>query len=71
MRILTIVIGALIAAALIVFATVTYTVAETQSALVLRFGEPVRVTNEAGSEEAGLHFKLPWEEVLQFDRRNV
>ena len=71
MRIVTIIIGALVAAAVLVYATATYTVSETQSALVLRFGDPVRVTNEVGGEDPGLHFKLPWEDVLFFDRRNV
>lgn len=71
MRIVTIIIGVLVAAAVLVYATATYTVSETQSALVLRFGDPVRVTNEVGGEDPGLHFKLPWEDVLFFDRRNV
>ncbi|XBQ15363.1 MAG: protease modulator HflC [Oceanicaulis sp.] len=71
MRFLTIIGGVIVAAAVIVFLTATYTVSETQSALVLRFGDPVRVTNEVGDEDPGLHFKLPWEEVLHFDKRNV
>lgn len=61
----------LIVAALIGVFTATYTVSETQSALVLRFGDPVRTINAQGEDEAGLHFKLPWEEVTRFDRRNV
>ena len=65
------VLGVILVAVLIAAATATYTVNERSSALVLRFGDPVRVINEIGDDEAGLHFKLPWEEVLQFDRRNV
>ncbi|MFW5660542.1 MAG: protease modulator HflC [Oceanicaulis sp.] len=71
MKVLTIIIGVLVGAAVIAFATATYTVSETQSALVLRFGDPVRVTNEIGDDDPGLHLKLPWEDVLYFDRRNV
>jgi len=71
MRFLTILIVVVLGGALIGAATATYTVNETQSALVLRFGDPVRVTNEVGDEDPGLHFKLPWEEVLFFDKRNV
>ena len=71
MRILTILAVVLIGAAIIAVATATYTVSETQSSVVLRFGDPVRVTNEVGDEDPGLHFKLPWEEVLHFDKRNV
>ena len=71
MRFLTIAFGVILIAVLIAAATATYTVNERSSALVLRFSDPVRVINEIGDDEAGLHFKLPWEEVLQFDRRNV
>lgn len=71
MRLLTILVAILAVAGVIAVLTVTYTVRETQSALVLRFGDPVRVINEVGDEEPGLHFKLPWEEVLHFDNRNV
>lgn len=71
MKLLTIIIGALIAALVLAYATATYTVSETQSALVLRFGDPVRVTNEIGDDDPGLHLKLPWEDVLFFDRRNI
>ena len=70
MRILMILLGVLVVIGLVAVSTATYTVAETRSALVLRFGEPVRVINEVGDEDPGLHFKLPWEEVLHFDRRN-
>jgi membrane protease subunit HflC len=48
-----------------------YTVNERQSALILRVGEPVRVINQVGTDQAGLHFKLPWESVTYFDRRNI
>ena len=71
MRLLTILVAILAIAGVIAVVTATYTVRETQSALVLRFGDPVRVINEVGDTEPGLHFKLPWEEVLQFDKRNV
>ncbi|MAI91385.1 protease modulator HflC [Ponticaulis sp.] len=55
-----------------------YTVRQDQQALVLQFGNPVAVRNEyqlseSGEEidEAGLFFKLPWEEVIKLDRKNI
>lgn len=71
MRILTILLVILLGGATLAAVTATYTVNETQSALVLRFGDPVRTTNAVGNEDPGLHFKLPWEETLIFDKRNV
>jgi len=41
-----------------------YTVDQRQQAMVLQFGNPKRVV-----KVPGLHFKLPWESVTQFDRR--
>ena len=54
MRFLTIAFGVILIAVLIAAATATYTVNERSSALVLRFGDPVRVINEIGDDEAGL-----------------
>jgi len=71
MRLMMILVGVLLAGALIGATTATYVVNETESALVLRFGDPVRVTNEVNDEDPGLHFKLPWEEALKFDKRNI
>ena len=45
---------------------VCYTVKETHQAIVLRFGEPVGF-----EEEAGLKFKLPIENVIFLDKRNL
>ncbi len=72
MRILAIV-AAILAAVLVVLAlTATYTVRETEQALVLRLGEPVRVVNEAGDPDAGLHFKAPFvDEVVLLEKRNI
>ncbi len=41
-----------------------FTVDQRQQALVLQFGNPKRVV-----KTPGLHFKLPWEAVTQFERR--
>lgn len=55
-----------------------YTVRQDYQAIVLQFGNPVVVrnqfkVNEAGLEEdeAGLFFKLPWEDVVYLDRKNI
>jgi len=44
--------------------TIFYTVHQTEQALVLQFGRPISVISEAG-----LHFKLPWQKVVTYDRR--
>ena len=59
-------IGALILGVVMVLSMVTFTVDETNQAVVVRMGEPVRVV-----KEPGLHFKLPFpvETVHKFDKR--
>jgi len=54
----------LIAVAVLVLNMSAYTVDQRHEALVLQFGNPKRVVTVAG-----LHFKLPWEGVVRFDRR--
>lgn len=48
-----------------------FVVSQTQQALVLRFGKPVGVINEPGSDDRpGLKFKMPFvDTVLMFDKR--
>lgn len=41
-----------------------YTVDQREQAIVLRFGEPRKTI-----QESGLHFKLPWENVVYFEKR--
>jgi len=59
---------AVVAAAVIVLAIITYsclfTVSQVAQAIVLQFGKPVRLV-----EAPGLHFKLPWQDAVQYDRR--
>lgn len=50
---------------IIVVANAMFTVAQTEQALVLQFGNPI-----AGISEPGLHFKIPFiENVVWFDKR--
>ncbi|GGB85743.1 MULTISPECIES: protease modulator HflC [Glycocaulis] len=71
-RIVLISLAVILAIAVIVGLSATYTVSERESALVLRLGNPVAVINEPGDEEPGLHFKIPFvDDVLHFDKRNV
>ncbi len=53
----------------------TYIVDEREQVLVLRFGEYIKVENKwDGSEkspDAGIKFKLPWDNVVRLDRRNL
>jgi membrane protease subunit HflC len=61
-RVFPIIVLLLIAA--VIAATSTFTVAETQLAIRTQFGAIL------GSEyKPGLHFKLPWDQVVKFDRR--
>jgi membrane protease subunit HflC len=58
--------------AVVVLANTLFIVDQREQALVLRFGEPVRVINAPGRPGAGLNAKLPfWENVVKFDRRNL
>jgi membrane protease subunit HflC len=47
---------------------ILFTVREDQQALVLQFGDPVDII---ASEDAGLHAKLPWQNVVEFDAKNL
>jgi membrane protease subunit HflC len=59
-------------AVLIVLANTLFVVEQRQQAIVVRFGEPVRVINAPGKPGAGLNFKTPFlENVIRFDRRNI
>jgi membrane protease subunit HflC len=56
---------------LIVLANALFVVEQRQEAIVLRFGQPVRVVHAPGEPGAGLNFKTPFlENVVKFDRRN-
>ena len=49
-----------------------YVVDQREQAIVVQFGDPVRVVNAPGHSEAGLHLKVPFiEQVLRMDRRNI
>jgi len=57
---------------LIVLFNTLYVVDQREQAIVLRFGEPVRVINAPGHSESGLHMKQPFvEDVVRIDRRNL
>jgi len=49
---------------LVLIYTSLFTVSQIEQALVLQFGKPIRVV-----EEPGLHTKLPWQDVVEYDRR--
>jgi len=49
-----------------------FVVDQREQAIVVRFGEPVRVINAPRRNEAGLHIKRPFvEDVVKLDRRNL
>jgi len=56
--------GMMVAAIVVVLGMSTFIVDERSQALVLQFGNP-----KAVKQDAGLHFKLPWQTVEYFDSR--
>ncbi|HEY8571805.1 protease modulator HflC [Phenylobacterium sp.] len=57
---------------IVVLANTLYVVDQREQAIVLRFGEPVRVVNAPGRPGAGLNMKVPFlENVIDLDRRIV
>lgn len=49
-----------------------YIVDQRQQAIVVQFGDPVRVVNPPGRSEAGLNLKVPFiEQAIKLDRRNI
>jgi modulator of FtsH protease HflC len=65
--------GVLALVALVILANSLFVVEQRQEAIVLRFGQPVRVIHAPGqSSGAGLNLKQPFvENVIKFDRRNL
>ena len=64
---------ALIGVTLVVLLLQTfYVVDQRKQAIVVQFGDPVRVVNPPSRNEAGLHMKVPFtEQVILLDRRNI
>ena len=57
---------------IVVLANTLFVVEQREEAIVLRFGQPVRVIHAPGQPGAGLNFKQPFvENVIKFDRRNL
>jgi membrane protease subunit HflC len=49
-----------------------YVVDQRQQVIVVAFGDPVRVVNPPGRNEAGLNLKAPFvEQIIRLDRRNI
>jgi membrane protease subunit HflC len=64
--------GAVAVGVLIVLGNTFFTVDQREAAIVLRFGEPVRVIHAPGQGGAGLNVKTPFlERAVIFDRRNL
>jgi membrane protease subunit HflC len=58
--------------AIVILANTLFIVDQREEAVVLRFGEPVRVIHAPGQPGAGLNVKQPFvENVIKFDRRNL
>jgi membrane protease subunit HflC len=64
--------GVLGAIVLVVVFNTLFMVDQREQAVVISFGDPKRVINAPGHNEAGLHMKVPFaESVVKLDRRNV
>jgi modulator of FtsH protease HflC len=63
----------IVAVFLVVLLNTVYTVGQTEQAIVLRFGEPVRIVNAPSTNDTpGLKVKIPFlERALKFDKRNL
>jgi membrane protease subunit HflC len=67
-------IAALVAAvfAFVLLSNTLFVVEQREQAIVLNFGEPVRVINAMGADDPGLHLKAPFiENVIKVDKRNL
>ena len=70
-RSLLVVAGAALLALIIVLNT-CFIVRQDRQAIVLRVGEYVRAINPPGTDEPGLHFKIPFvDSVIIYDKRNM
>jgi membrane protease subunit HflC len=59
-------------AAIVLLANSLFIVDQTHQAIILRFGEPIRVVNAGPGGAPGLKIKTPFvENVVQFDKRNL
>ena len=56
--------AAIIVVLVFVGLSVPFVVYQTEQAIVLQFGDPIRV-----QDRAGLDFKLPWQSVITYDKR--
>lgn len=57
---------------LIVISNVFFIVQQSQQAIVLEVGRPVRIINAPGNNQAGLHMKIPvYQQVEVLDKRNL
>ncbi len=64
--------GVVVFGTLILLLNTLYVVPQTQQAIVLRVGQPVRVVNAGTSDSPGLKVKVPFfENVLWLDKRNT
>ena len=57
---------------LVVISNVFFIVGQAQQAIVLEVGRPVRIINAPGTDQAGLHMKIPvYQQVQILDKRNL
>jgi membrane protease subunit HflC len=58
--------------AFVLLSNTLFVVEQREQAIVLNFGEPVRVINAMGADDPGLHLKAPFiENVIKVDKRNL
>ncbi|HEX2801117.1 MAG TPA: SPFH domain-containing protein, partial [Phenylobacterium sp.] len=64
--------GVIALAVIVVLANTLFVVEQREQAIVVSFGDPVRVIHAPGQPGAGLNFKTPFvENVIKLDRRNL
>jgi modulator of FtsH protease HflC len=62
-RLIAVIAGAAVVVLIVIYSSF-FVVTQIEEALVLRFGKPIRVV-----DQSGLHMKLPWEDVVDYDKR--
>ena len=62
-RLTAVIVAAAVVVLIIAYSSV-FVVSQIEQALLLQFGKPILAVSEPG-----LHFKLPWQEVVDYDRR--
>jgi len=63
--------GVVIVVAIILILSSTYKVKEYEQAILLQFGEPIKVVNASGTKEPGLYLKTPFVQNVEYFEKRI